>query len=154
TVNAGVKYAMPFYKKLSVRGTFMYHTDTRFHFLEGRVGLTILPVNWFCLTGNVGYNTYGATWGAGVTLNVAILNIHAGIESYMGQVTKPYAIAIKDQPLPVKLSLPLNGSRYLATIGLSVTIGHSQNAHATPKREKKVKASKVKTKGQTMEIVE
>lgn len=126
TVNAGIRYAMPFYKKLSVRGAFTYQTNTKFHFLDGRVGFTILPVNWFCLTANIGYNSYGATWGGGLSINAGILNLHAGFESYIGEMTKQWY-------------LPLGGSKELATIGLSITIGRSQNAFATPKKQKKSK---------------
>lgn len=58
----GIKYAMPFYDRLSVGLTGNYTLYNVLSDWEVRLGLTITPWNWFEFTGSYGYGTYKSSY--------------------------------------------------------------------------------------------
>lgn len=62
--NLGVKYAMPFYDRLSAGITGQYLSYQSIPYMEGRFALACNPVDWLDLTANVGTGTFGMVWGA------------------------------------------------------------------------------------------
>lgn len=89
TVNAGARYAMPFYKKMSVGALATvkkgYITTTDF-----RVGFDVAPLKMFAIAGSAGVGTMGTTFGAAVKVKLAILDVFAGVDGIFTRVTPQY----------------------------------------------------------------
>lgn len=85
-VAAGVRYFMPFYDKLSVGVLGTYHKAAYTSWWDARAGLTLSPARLISLTGNVGYGTFGPTWGAALNLHLGPINLLAGVDSYIGKL--------------------------------------------------------------------
>lgn len=62
--NLGIKYAMPFYDRLSAGVTGQYLGYQSIPYMEGRFALACNPVDWLDVTANVGTGTFGMVWGA------------------------------------------------------------------------------------------
>lgn len=58
----GIKYAMPFYDRLSVGLTGNYTLYNVLSDWDVRLGLTITPWNWFEFSGSYGYGTYKSSY--------------------------------------------------------------------------------------------
>ena len=66
--NLGVKYAMPFYDRLSAGITGQYLSYQSIPYMEGRFALACNPVDWFDCTANIGTGTFGMVWGAAANI--------------------------------------------------------------------------------------
>ena len=86
TVNAGVRYKMPFYDGLSVGVLGSYHNYKSAPCLNARLGATITPAHWFSFTANYGYGTYGNSAGAMFSITGGVLNLFLGAETYIGRM--------------------------------------------------------------------
>lgn len=93
TVNAGARYAMPFYRKFSAGLDFIYKNYTTSYF-NARAGATITPVDWFSFTMNYGYGTLGSSFGGAFSISGGIFNFYLGAETYLGK-------RMSDIPAPV-----------------------------------------------------
>lgn len=146
TVNAGARYRMPFYKRLSVGALGTYHHDTYYKWWETRVGATITPIDWFSLSGNYGYGSHGLTFGAVGSLNLGFLNILFGVDSYSGKVGKYELDLTKilgdsfSMPFVPKVKYPVHAFSYRFNLGFTITFGQRHNDF--PARVKKEKKSK------------
>lgn len=146
TVNAGARYRMPFYNRLSVGVLGSYHNDTYNKWWETRVGATITPINWFSLSGNYGYGSHGWTFGAVGSLSLGFLNILFGVDSYSGKVGK-YDLDMQQflgdsfkLPFDFKVKYPVHAFNYRFNLGFTITFGARHNEF--PVRVKKEKKSK------------
>jgi len=81
----GLKYAIPDYTRLSVGLTGHLTTYRCTSYWDTRFGVTVNPIDWLDLSGNVGYGTYGVTWGVvgavkveNFRLNFALLDTFGG----------------------------------------------------------------------------
>ena len=111
TMYLGAEYNMPFYNPLSV--AVLYGKKFSPYVYSGwdevRGYLNIAPLKWFEASANVGYSTFGTTFGW-------ILNFHpAGIAFFIGsdymitKVTPQY--------------LPVNNMNYHITFGVNLALG-------------------------------
>ncbi len=62
-LNLGAKYALPFYRPLSIGATGYWNGFGTYGYAEGRVALAWNPFDWLGLTANVGGGTYGGVYG-------------------------------------------------------------------------------------------
>ena len=60
--NLGIKYAMPFYDRLSLGLTGHYTLYDVLSYWETRLGLTVTPWDWLELSGSYGFGTYKSTY--------------------------------------------------------------------------------------------
>lgn len=82
--NLGVKCKMPFYENLSVGLTGNFTGYKGLPYLESRFGVGLAPWDWISATGNVGYGTFGAVWGAGANVRVNRFRLNFALENYFG----------------------------------------------------------------------
>ena len=82
--NLGVKYEMPFYRRLAVGATSRYIGGKGMPYWEGRGALEINPIDWLDITGNLGYGTEGMVFGLAASVKFHHFNITAGWEDGFG----------------------------------------------------------------------
>lgn len=82
--NLGLKYKFPFYDALSVGITGNFTRYTGISYLESRFGVGLSPWDWLSVTGNAGYGTFGAVWGAGASVRAYRFRFNVGVENYFG----------------------------------------------------------------------
>ena len=116
TFNAGARYRMPFYRRLSAGMLGSYRTGKGTAYSEFRTGITVTPIDWFSINGNYGFSSYGKTFGTALTLNLAFFHFHIGFEGYSGRVVK----FISNGKSHI---LPLDKCRYDINLGLTIAFG-------------------------------
>ena len=81
---------------------------------DGRLGASITPIKWFCLSANAGVNNYGKLAGGAISINAASVNFYLSTEINLNKVTPKYYIPLD----PVRLSL---------MTGLNITFGRRRD---------------------------
>lgn len=138
-VNAGLRYRMPFYNRLSVGAIAQYRRNSASvisNWYDVRAGITITPIDWFSISGNYGCNSAGLTWGSVLSLNVASINILLGLEGYSGRCGR---LVWSDLPLlnrPLSIKYPLGAFRYSLNFGFTITFGDRHNEFPARKKKK------------------
>lgn len=130
TINAGARYRMPFYDRLSAGILAGYKTNSYVGWFDIKGGLTITPIDWFSLCGTLGYNSYCPTWGAAMSLNFLNLNFFASIESYLGNLA---SIKVDNSTAIV----PVNTFREQINFGLNITFGQRRTHFIAGPHKKK-----------------
>lgn len=87
-IAAGAKYHMPFWSGLSVGLLGTYHIAHSASWYDVRLGATVTPARILSASGNIGYGTFGPTWGAALNLHLGPVNLLAGVDSYLGPLGK------------------------------------------------------------------
>ena len=129
---AGVRYHMPFWKGLSVGALGTYHFEKCASWYDARLGVTVTPARIITATTNIGYSTFGPTWGGAIDLHLGPFNLLAGFDGYIGPMGKfglgDTLSSLNGVPVVSTLSkavtfvpFPLNGSIGNAHIGLTLT---------------------------------
>lgn len=129
TINAGARYRMPFYDRLSAGVLAGYKTNSYIGWFDIKGGVTVTPIDWFSLCGTLGYNSYCPTWGAAMSLNFANLNFFASVESYMGALAKLKLDKIA-------LTTPVNPFRSQFNFGFNITFGQRKTVFAAAPHKK------------------
>lgn len=88
--NLGVKYEMPFYRRLAFGATGRYIARSGLPYWEGRLGLEINPLNWLDLVADAGMGTYGPVWGVAASVKLYRFHLTAGLQNGFGG-TVPYS---------------------------------------------------------------
>lgn len=130
TVNAGLRYRMPFYNRWSVGAVGQYRYSRAIgqpHWYDLRAGMTITPIDWLSLSGNYGYNASGLVWGGMISLNVASINFFCGLEGYSGKVGRLVFNNVPVVNKPITVKYPLGNFRYNFNFGITITFGKRHN---------------------------
>lgn len=90
TVNAGVRYHMPFWQGLSVGALGTYRVDGVYSWYEGRAGITVSPIKAICITGNYAFTSFGNTYGAAVSFRIPGVNLYVGLDSVPTSISKQF----------------------------------------------------------------
>ena len=90
TVNAGARYRLPFYDKMTVGLLGMYKLDNIFQWAEIRGAVSASPLKWLSLSVNVGYNTYGMAYGAALAVNTRPVRVFIGTDAYVTEMTPQF----------------------------------------------------------------
>jgi len=106
-IQAGARYFMPFYDKLSVGALATYHNAKNASWFDARLGATISPARLISFSSNIGIGSFGPVWGAALDLHLGPINLTAGLDSFIGNMGK-----INNIPIP------LNGFMENAHVGL------------------------------------
>lgn len=83
-LNAGVKYALPFYDALTVGVTGNYTAFQWMPYWETRFGVGVNPVDWLDVIANLGTGSYGMVWGMAGSLKWRQFRFHLGLENGFG----------------------------------------------------------------------
>lgn len=88
TLNIGVDYALPYYRKLhfgllSSTRLMKYNTWT-----EVRISANVAPVNWFSADANAVFGTYGAGFGWLLNFYHKGINFFVGMDHTLGKLAK------------------------------------------------------------------
>lgn len=137
-VNAGLRYRMPFYNRLSVGAIAQYRYNAASvvrTWYDVRAGLTITPIDWFSISGNYGYNTAGLTWGSVMSLNFAGINFMLGLEGYSGKCGRLVWSDLPFMNRPVSVKYPLDAFRYSLNFGFTITFGERHNEFVSKKKK-------------------
>lgn len=110
TLNVGVEYEMPFYKKLSVGLLSTTRIQGKYTWNEERLSATISPVKWFELSANVGFGTRGTSFGWVANIHPRGFNLFVGMDHTITSFSKHY--------------IPL-GSNGGITFGINIPFGKS-----------------------------
>lgn len=94
-VNLGVKYEMPFYRRLAVGATGRYIAGTELPYGEGRGAVEINPLNWLDITANLGYGTRGTVFGLAAAVKFHHFQLTAAWEDGFGGTLVDSRIPIK-----------------------------------------------------------
>lgn len=90
TLNWGVRYRLPYYRRL----TFGLVNSTRFNgpftATDFRISANVQPVDCLSCSANFAAGTYGVGFGWLVNLNVKGFNLFLGMDRTLGKVTKQY----------------------------------------------------------------
>ncbi|MBO4566541.1 MAG: hypothetical protein J5695_04880 [Bacteroidales bacterium] len=83
SINAGVKYKMPFYDRLSVGllGTFQKN------YKEARLGIDITPLDFISIAATGAIGTMGGQFGAALNLKFPIVNFFIGTDAFLYNFT-------------------------------------------------------------------
>lgn len=88
-VNVGVKYAMPFYDRLTAGIIGQYTGYGSRPYWDARFGLEINPIDWLDITGNFGKGKYGLVYGVAGSIRLGHFRVNAGLQNGFGG-TIPY----------------------------------------------------------------
>lgn len=107
TLNVGVEYKMPFYKRLSVG--MLSHTRFcgQYTYTEGRLSANVSPVNWFQLGVNGSVSNMGSSWGWMLNFHPKGFNLFVGMDYFPSSMSKQF--------------IPINSLNANLNLGLNVT---------------------------------
>lgn len=88
-VNLGIKYEMPFYRRLAIGATGRYMGCDTLHYWEGRGGFEINPIDWLDIVADLGYGSRGAVFGLAAGVKIYRLHLTAAWQDGFGG-TLPY----------------------------------------------------------------
>lgn len=137
SINAGTRYRLPFYDRLSVGALVNYNHSSYGDVVTARAGATVTPVNWFSLSGNIGYSNYGGVAGCMASLTIVGLNLFAGFDCYCGKCSAVDfgSLGFTDANLPIKnMMFPLNAFQYRFSTGITIQFGKRRADYIRQKR--------------------
>lgn len=110
TLNIGVEYQMPFYKKLSVGLLSTTRIQGRYSWNEERISATVSPLKWLEASVNLGFGSMGASFGWVANIHPKGFNLFVGMDHTVGTLSK--------QGIPL-------GNNTGVTIGINIPFGKS-----------------------------
>ena len=108
TLNVGVAYAMPFYKRLKVGLLSTSRLMKPCRWNEERLSVNLQPVDFLEMSVSASAGTLGKSWGAVVNVKPKGFNLFVGMDHYIGKLGKP--------------CVPLGNSADMY-VGMNVTFG-------------------------------
>lgn len=114
SANAGIRYRMPFWRRLSVGALAdcCYYKNVFTYGVRGAA--TLSPLDWFSLSGSIGTGNYGNSFGVAASLNLLSFNLFLAMDSYLGRVGTYNNISV----------IPLDKSYERISVGLNLTFGN------------------------------
>lgn len=100
TLNAGVEYTLPTYRKLSFSLLGTARMRDKYSWNEARLSANWAPAKWFSGGVNVAAGTFGTSAGWIVNLHPKGFNLFVGMDRFIGKVSKEY--------IPLKSNASLN----------------------------------------------
>ena len=88
TINAGVEYAMPFYRNLSAGLLSSTYINGQFSWSEARLFANVKPVKWFSCSLNYGLSKFGSTIGAAIGFTTSGFSLFLGTDHLNLNVAK------------------------------------------------------------------
>lgn len=88
TMNVGVDYALPYYRRLHFGLLSSSRFQKDFTWTEVRVSANVCPVDCFSADANVAFGTFGASFGWLLNFNHKGFNIFLGMDHTLGKLAK------------------------------------------------------------------
>jgi hypothetical protein len=88
TVNAGVDYALPVYRRLHFGLLNTTRINGDFTWTKFRLSANVNPINALSVNANIGYGTYGFDFGWLVNFSISGFNIFLGMETASFKLAK------------------------------------------------------------------
>ena len=114
TMNIGVEYEMPFYRRMSVGALSSTRFQGPYTWTEGRFSLNLAPVNWISLTANYGISTFGSTFGAMLNIHTAAFSLFVGSDTFLFNFSSPVE--------GVGIGIPINNLNMNLNFGLTFNV--------------------------------
>lgn len=90
TLNVGVDYEFPMYRKLHFGFLSSTRIDGRYSWSEARFSANVAPVKLFSADANVAFGSYGASFGWMANLHLTGFNLFLGMDHTLGKLAKQY----------------------------------------------------------------
>lgn len=88
TLNVGVDYALPYYRKLHFGLLSSSRFQSGFTWSEVRISANVNPIDWFSADVNVAFGTFGAGFGWLLNFNHRWVNVFIGMDNTLGKLSK------------------------------------------------------------------
>ncbi len=111
TLNIGVEYALPMYKKLSFGLLSTTHIQGQYTWNEERLGFTLSPAKAFEISANVGVGTFGANVGWLINFHPRGFSLFLGSDHCLGKFTKQYVPMRSSYNVNMGIVFPIGKSR-------------------------------------------
>jgi len=119
-VNAALKYRMPFWRRLAVGAVGTYRYSDVVQSYDVRAALSMTPGNWFSITTNAGYSSFGPVCGAAFSLNAGPFCMFTSVDGYIGRI----ALWTPNPDKPkLAVPYPVNRFGYSMSFGFVVQFG-------------------------------
>ncbi len=109
TMYLGAEYNMPFYKPLSAALLYSKKFSPYSGWDEVRGYVNIAPLKWFEASANVGYSTFGTTWGWMLNFHPTGVNLFVGSDYMITKVNPQF--------------IPINNFNNHITLGMNIVFG-------------------------------
>lgn len=90
TMNVGVEYTLPVYRKLSFGLLNTTRIQSGYSWTDFRISGNIAPVKCFDASVNMGVGTFGCSFGWLANIHMTGLNLFVGMDHTLGKVTKQF----------------------------------------------------------------
>lgn len=90
TLNVGVEYELPYYRKLHFGVLSSTRIAGRYTWTEARISANVAPVKCFSADANVAFGTFGASFGWLLNFTHTGFNIFLGMDHTLGKVSKEF----------------------------------------------------------------
>lgn len=111
SANAGIKYTLPAWDKLSFGAVVAYKGNAIFNSTDARAIIDVHPLKWFEVSASAGTSTEGPRGGVLAVISIGPLRAHMGAEMVGSQYGKYSG-----------LSIPIDKVRMMADFGLQLTV--------------------------------
>ena len=111
TLNISAEYKMPFYNKLKAGLLSTTRIQGVYSWNEERVALSVAPLNWLEVSGNIGGGTTGFVMGWVVNIHPRGFSLFAGMDYSIYKMTKQYIPKSSNSSFCFGINIPLGKSR-------------------------------------------
>lgn len=112
TMYLGAEYNMPFYKPLSVAMLYGKKFSPYAGWNDFRAYANVAPLKWFEASVNVGFSTFGTSWGWILNFHPAGFNFFVGSDYMISKVSPQF--------------IPINNFNSHFTLGMNITFGKTK----------------------------
>ena len=109
TMYLGAEYSMPFYKPLSVAVLYGKKFSPYAGWNDFRTYANVAPLKWFEASVNVGFSTFGTSWGWMLNFHPAGVNFFVGSDYMISKISPQF--------------IPINNLNSHFTLGMNITFG-------------------------------
>lgn len=111
TLNIGVEYEMPFYKKMSVGLLSTTRIQGKYSWNEERLSATVSPLKWLEGSVNLGVGSHGASFGWVANIHPKGFNLFVGMDHSFFKFSKQYIPLGKNTSITVGINIPFGSVR-------------------------------------------
>lgn len=112
TMYLGAEYNMPFYKPLSVAMLYGKRFSPYAGWNDFRTYANVAPLKWFEASVNVGFSTFGTSWGWMLNFHPAGVNFFVGSDYMISKISPQF--------------IPINNFNSHFTLGMNITFGKTK----------------------------
>lgn len=111
TMNMGLEYTMPFYKRMSAGFLFTKHFQDVYSWNEERLSLTISPLKAIEASASLGFGTFGTNFGWIINFHPRAVSLFIGGDYTLGSLSKQFIPLRSNANISMGINFPLGKSR-------------------------------------------